>query len=188
MARGDGPQDGRPEGSNYPGTVGKGQKIREPGLPPAGRCRDRARGFVYTEGLLAQVKAIADTGFLVAFGNRKDQYHAWARSLATRVTEPLLTCDAVLAETAFHLRSSALALAFVTEGLVRPVLTVADHLDRLSELAGRYADQEPDLADLCLIRLSELYPKHPVITTDLADFRVYRRGRREAIPLIHPPL
>jgi hypothetical protein len=26
-----------------------------------------------------------------------------------------------------------------------------------------------------------------VITTDLGDFRVYRRGRREAIPLIHPP-
>jgi predicted transcriptional regulator len=32
-------------------------------------------------------------------------------------------------------------------------------------------------ADLCLIRLSELHPKHPVITTDLNDFRVYRRGR-----------
>jgi len=43
------------------------------------------------------------------------------------------------------------------------------------------------LADLCLIRLSELHPRHPVITTDLSDFRVYRRGRREAIPLIHPP-
>jgi len=43
------------------------------------------------------------------------------------------------------------------------------------------------LADLCLIRLSELHPRHPVITTDVADFRVYRRGRREAIPLIYPP-
>ncbi len=133
------------------------------------------------------MKGIADTGFLVAFGNRKDQHHAWARDLARRVTEPLLTCDAVLAETAFHLNSSALALAFVAQGLVRPVLVLSDHLARLTELASRYADREPDLADLCLIRLSELHPKHPVITTDLADFRVYRRGRREAIPLIHPP-
>jgi hypothetical protein len=41
-------------------------------------------------------------------------------------------------------------------------------------------------ADLRLIRLSELHPRYPVITTDLADFRVYRRGRRDAIPLIHP--
>jgi hypothetical protein len=58
----------------------------------------------------------------------------------------------------------------------------------LAELAARYADPKPDLADLCLIRLSELHPRYPVITTDLADFRVYRRGRRENIPLIHPPV
>ncbi len=133
------------------------------------------------------MKAIADTGFLVAFANRKDRHHAWALKLADRVTEPLLTCEAVLAEAAFHLGSSAIALAFVTDGLVRPTLVLGDHLARLAELAQRYADRQPDLADLCVIRLSELNPKHPVITTDLADFRVYRRGRREAIPLIHPP-
>jgi uncharacterized protein len=80
-----------------------------------------------------------------------------------------------------------LALAFVRDGLVRPVFAVGDHLPRLVELAARCGDRRPDLADLCLIRLSELYPKFPVITTDINDFRVYRRGRREAIPLIHPP-
>ncbi len=133
------------------------------------------------------MKAIADTGFLVAFANRRDSYHAWAVEIAQRVTEPLLTCDAVLAEAAFHLASSSLALAFVQDGLVRPAFAVADHIPRLAELATRYADRAPDLADLCLIRLSELHPRYPVITTDLNDFKVYRRGRREVIPLIHPP-
>jgi predicted nucleic acid-binding protein len=133
------------------------------------------------------VKAIADTGFLVAFGNRTDRHHEWALQIAQRVTEPLLTCDAVLAETAFHLRSVALVLEFVRDGLIVPAFTVADHIARLMELARRYADRTPDLADLCLIRLSELHPRHQLITTDLKDFRVYRRGRREAIPLIHPP-
>jgi predicted nucleic acid-binding protein len=133
------------------------------------------------------MKAIADTGFLVAFGNRRDRYHAWALELANRVTEPLLTCEPVLAETAFHLGSSALVLAFIREGLVRSALVMAEHVTRLAELATRYGDRKPDLADLCLIRLSELHPKHSVITTDLTDFRIYRRGRREAIPLIHPP-
>jgi hypothetical protein len=99
-----------------------------------------------------------------------------------------LTCEAVLAEAAFHLGSSAVVLAYVTEGLVRPALVLGDHLARLTELAERYADREPDLADLCVIRLSELNPRHPVVTTDLNDFRIYRRGRREAIPLIHPPV
>jgi len=134
------------------------------------------------------VRAIADTGFLVAFGNRNDYHHAWAAELAQQVTEPLLTCDAVLAEAAFHLGSSSLVLAFVREGLVRLEFQMAAHLARLEELAARYADRSPDLADLCLIRMSELNPTFPVITTDLNDFRVYRRGRREAIPLIHPPL
>ncbi|HET9319374.1 MAG TPA: hypothetical protein VFO27_06355 [Bryobacteraceae bacterium] len=133
------------------------------------------------------MKAIADTGFLVAFGNRNDRYHAWALAIAKRVTEPLLSCEAVLAETAFHLGSSALVLAFVREGLVRSAFIIEEHVSRLAELAARYADRKPDLADLCLIRMSETHPRHAVITTDLADFRVYRRGRREAIPLIHPP-
>lgn len=132
------------------------------------------------------MKAIADTGFLVAFGNRRDRHHKWALEIAQRVTEPLLTCDAVLAETAFHLGNVGLVLSFVQEGLVTPASQVADHVPRLTELAARYADRFPDLADLCLIRLTELHPNHPVITTDLSDFRIYRRGRRGAIPLIHP--
>lgn len=133
------------------------------------------------------MRAIADTGFLVAFGNRRDTHHRWAVELAKRVTEPLLTCEAVLAETAFHLGSVSLVLSFVSDGLVRPAFVVLEHTVRLAELAVRYADRNPDLADLCLIRMSELHPKHSVITTDLADFEVYRRGRRDVIPLIHPP-
>ena len=130
---------------------------------------------------------IADTGFLVAFANRKDRHHAWAVEVASRIDPALLTCDAVLAETAFHLENVSLVLAMVQEGLVLPQLRVSDHLSRLAELAKRYTDRKPDLADLCLIRLSELNPKLPVITTDVRDFRVYRRGRREMIPLLHPP-
>jgi len=133
------------------------------------------------------VKAIADTGFLVAFGNQRDHHHQWAVEIAERVTEPLLTCEAVLAETAFHLGSSTLTLAFVRDGLVKPAFVAGDHISRLAELAARYADRKPDLADLCLIRMSEMHPQYPVVTTDLSDFRVYRRGRRETIPLIHPP-
>ena len=133
------------------------------------------------------MRAIADTGFLVAFANRRDHAHEWVLEIAERVTEPLLTCDAVLAETAFHLGNASIVLEFVRERLVRPAFVIGDHLLRLAELAIRYADRRPDLADLCLIRLSELHPKYPVITTDLNAFRAYRRGRREVIPLIYPP-
>jgi hypothetical protein len=60
-------------------------------------------------------------------------------------------------------------------------------MEGLERLALRYADRRPDLADLCLVRLSELHPKHSVVTVDVSDFLVYRRNQREVIPLIHPP-
>jgi predicted nucleic acid-binding protein len=133
------------------------------------------------------VKGIADTGFLVAFANRNDQHHDWAVSIAEQVTEPLLTCEPVLAEAAFHLRDADIVLAMIDEGLVMLAFECRDHLPHLAALARRYADRQPDLADLCLVRMSELYPQHSVITVDREDFRVYRRNKREAIPMIVPP-
>jgi len=133
------------------------------------------------------VKGIADTGFLVAFANANDKHHAWAVQIAAGVTEPLLTCEAVLAETAFHLKNAAVTLAMLNEGLVSLAFDCRDHLDQLAWLADRYADRKPDLADLCLVRMSELFPKHSVITIDRTDFRVYRRNKRETIPILCPP-
>ncbi len=46
------------------------------------------------------MKSIADTGYIVAAGSREDTYHRWAIDLARGLTEPLLTCEAVLAESA----------------------------------------------------------------------------------------
>ena len=132
------------------------------------------------------MKGIADTGFLVAFRNRADEHHAWALDIARRVTEPLLTCESVLSEAAFQIGSSEDVLTLVEDGLVRLAFDLNSSLKQVEALAMRYADRRPDLADLCLIRMSELYPKHFVITVD-GDFRVYRRNKREAIPLLCPP-
>lgn len=132
------------------------------------------------------MKGIADTGLIVAFGNRNDRHHAWAVEVVKRISEPLLTCEAVLAEAAFHLGSSSYVLALVQDGMLRPAFDCARNLERLAELARRYEDRQPDFADLCLIRMSELCPRHLVITVDEADFRVYRRNRRDAIPLLCP--
>ncbi len=133
------------------------------------------------------MKGVADTGFIVAFGNRGDRHHAWAVEVAAGLTEPLLTCEAVLAEAAFHLGSAAYVLALVEEGMLRPAFDLSRNLAQFSELAARYADRDPDLADLCLIRMSELYPRHTILTVDESDFRVYRRNKRDVIPLLCPP-
>jgi predicted nucleic acid-binding protein len=132
------------------------------------------------------MKGIADTGFLIAFANRRDAHHDWAVSVAKRITPPLITCEAVLAEAVFHLGNASVVLSMLREGLVAVEFNSAKHLPQLEWLAKRYADRNPDLADLCLIRLSELFPRHVLVTVDRADFRIYRRNRREVIPLISP--
>jgi predicted nucleic acid-binding protein len=132
------------------------------------------------------MKGIADTGFLVAFANRNDTHHLWAVSLASQVTEPLLTCEAVLAETAFHLQDVSAVLKMIENGLVVDVFDFNANLTHLALLAEKYSSRRPDLADLCLIRLSELNPYHQVLTIDRQDFAIYRRNKREIIPLICP--
>jgi predicted nucleic acid-binding protein len=133
------------------------------------------------------MKGIVDTGFIVAFARSNDRHHPWALDLSKRITEPLLTCEAVLAEAAFHLGSSSYVLSLVEDDLLEVAFELSENMPQLRELARRYADRKPDLADLCLIRMSELCPRHSVITVDESDFRVYRRNKRETIPLICPP-
>jgi len=133
------------------------------------------------------MKAIADTGFIVAFANARDLYHDWAVQVATRLTGPALTCEAVLAEAAFHLRSVEFVLDLVRTHFLHPQFDLADHLTRLIDLARRYADRKPDLADLCVVRMSEVYPQHVIVTVDESDFRIYRRNKRDMLPLLCPP-
>jgi predicted nucleic acid-binding protein len=133
------------------------------------------------------MKGVADTGLIVAYARQNDKHHAWALDLASNITEPLLTCEAVLAEASFHLESSAYVLSLVEDGLLKLAFDCSENIMQLRELARRYSDRKPDLADLCLIRMSELYPRHSVITVDEGDFRVYRKNKRETIPLICPP-
>ncbi len=133
------------------------------------------------------MKGIADTGFLVAFANRHDDHHDWAVDVAGQLDGPLLTCEPVLAECAFHLRDAVVTLDMIREGLVAVSLDVAKELPHLRALAVRYRDRHPDLADLCVIRLSELHPTRSVLTVDEGDFRIYRRNKRDTIPLVVPP-
>ena len=173
---------------NHPRSTGAGAQKGSTKVHAARRLHSRgAGGRFHAQGFLDQVKGIADTGFLVAFARSRDMHHPWAVGVAEQISEPLLTCEAVLAETAFHLQSVSVVLEMIADGLITLAFDCNDHLPQLAALAKRYADRQPDLADLCLVRMSELYPKHSVVTVDWEDFRVYRRNKREAIPLVCPP-
>jgi uncharacterized protein len=58
-------------------------------------------------------------------------------------------------------------------------------VERLLELQQTYANVSMSLADACLVRMTELNAHSRVMTTD-SDFRIYRRNRRQVIPLLAP--
>jgi predicted nucleic acid-binding protein len=133
------------------------------------------------------MKGIADTGLIVALLNRDDSHHSWALEIARAVSEPLLTCESVLSEAGFQVGSTQWVLDLVREGFLEIAFDLSENFGEVLDLAERYRDRNPDLADLCLIRMSELYQSLPVFTVDEKDFRVYRRNGRDVIPIVCPP-
>jgi uncharacterized protein len=133
------------------------------------------------------MKGIADTGLIVALLNRDDRHHKWAVEIARESSEPLITCEAVLSEAGFQVGSVEWVLGLVRTGFLKLAFDLAGSFEQVAELALRYQDRSPDLADLCLIRMSEIHVDMPVITIDEKDFRVYRRNGREVIPIVCPP-
>ncbi len=133
--------------------------------------------------------AIADTGPLVAYLDRAERHHAWATERVRELTAPLLVCEPVLAEAMHLLRGLPKAqdalLGLLENGALRIGLRIEDHVVALRALHRKYADRPMSLADACIVRMTELFEEHHVLTLD-SDFVVYRRHGREPLALIHP--
>jgi uncharacterized protein len=132
---------------------------------------------------------LVDTGPLVAALRRAsdhDPFTPWASKLLRSLPAPLFTCDAVLAEAAHFLGSPAKLIEALKRGLLVSRFDTQSAAPRLAELLEKYADQPMDFADACLVCMSEQIKDCRIITIDRADFSVYRRFGREAVPLLLP--
>lgn len=132
---------------------------------------------------------ISDTGPLVAYLDRSDRDHAWAKEVFMGITRPLLTCEAVIAEALFLLRRGGIEpdglLDLIARGLVVPKFNLAGEIAAIQQLMKTYRNIPMSLADACLVRMSEIYGDSKVMTLG-SDFTVYRKSRRRVIPQICP--
>ncbi len=132
------------------------------------------------------MKPIADTGLIVALLAADDPAHAWAVD-AFRRHSPFYTCDAVLAEACSFFPTPAPVLTLVARGDLILDFDLAAELPRVLALAAKYADQPMDLADACVVRMSELTADSRVWTVDRTDFTAYRRNGRQSVACDFPP-
>jgi predicted nucleic acid-binding protein len=132
---------------------------------------------------------LLDAGPLAALVNPRDHWHTWVRSQFGEIVPPLLTCESALSEACFLARRThdgvAGILGLLDRGVVQLGLVLQEHFAEVSALMRRYSNVPMSLADACLVRLAELVP-HCVLFTLDRDFRIYRRHKREKMPLLIP--
>jgi predicted nucleic acid-binding protein len=132
---------------------------------------------------------LLDTGPLVAYLNTDDAHHAWACEQFARDSARLVTCEAVLTEAFYLLRrfrpQVAALRVMLADGVFDLTFSLGKERAFVVGLMERYQDVPMSLADACLVRLAELRPSMPVLTLD-GDFRIYRRNKRQQIPVIAP--
>ena len=134
---------------------------------------------------------LADTGPIVAYLNGHDRHHAWAVGEFKKLRPPLLTCEAVLSEAAYLVRSTPgggeRVMDLVSRGVLQVRFDLSQEATAVRGLLRRYGSLPMDLADACLVRMSELDADCVLLTVD-SEFRdVYRRNGRQVIPTLLPP-
>lgn len=132
---------------------------------------------------------LLDTGPLVAYLDRREEHHAWAKGKFAALTEPVLTCEAVLTEACFllaNLTHAQLAIgALLQRGVIEVVPIGAAAQPRIFALMGKYRQVPMSYADACVLWLAETHPRSRVFTLD-SDFGIYRLERARRVPLIAP--
>ena len=132
------------------------------------------------------VKNIADTGLLKAALDRDDSEHGWGASEFRRHA-PFHTCEPVLNELAFLLGNPIPGLQLVLRGDLILDFDLVSEVRRVLDLLHKYQNRHMQLADACLVRMTELEPRCMLWTVDKEDFQVYRRHGRQPVPCEFPP-
>lgn len=91
-----------------------------------------------------------------------------------------------MAEAAALTGQPAAVVEMIEVGEIILDFNLSEQTARVLQLLRKYEDREMDLADACIVRMTELTRECVVVTLDRTDFRAYRRNGRDIIPLIAP--
>jgi uncharacterized protein len=130
------------------------------------------------------MRNIIDTGPLVyRFDRTARRIAQWSHRLFRTHAPPFFTCEAVLTEAA-HMTTPELMARMVKDGDLVIDFSLQEEIESIHRLLNHYPRM--DLADACLVRMSELTPDCRVFTIDRRDFSIYRRFRTKLVPAVFP--
>jgi predicted nucleic acid-binding protein len=104
-----------------------------------------------------------------------------------KAAAPLLTCEAVIAESCYLLRGHRGAAEAILEnvktGVFQIPLQLTPAAGPIQRLFRKYRDREMDLADACLVHLAGEFETGDILTFD-SDFEIYRWGANKPFRLL----
>ncbi|MGB2590376.1 MAG: PIN domain-containing protein [Candidatus Acidiferrum sp.] len=125
---------------------------------------------------------LLDTGVIVALLDRSEKFHQACARAVNELQAPLITCEAVVAESCYLLRNLAGAPEAVIENVIAGIFQIPFQISReaysVKHILRKYRDRKIDLADACLIRLADEFETADVLTLD-KDFAIYRWGKNK---------
>jgi uncharacterized protein len=139
------------------------------------------------EGIWALSPVLIDTGALVALFDRSEQHHEACAAAIEQIDAPLVTCEAVLAETCYLLRSFRNAgdalLENIENGTFLVPYRVVGKTKAPRRLLKKYANVPMDFADACLVDMADEYQTSRILTLD-GDFHIYRWGKNRPFDFV----
>jgi predicted nucleic acid-binding protein len=136
----------------------------------------------------ASLVGLIDTGAILAILETGDFYHSECLEALLSFRIPLLTTEAVLAET-FHLtgknpRNIEKAWRFVRSGALSVRAMQDSDFPELQRLMDDYADRPMDFADATLVHLAARERLSTILTIDHDDFETYRLPGRKKFTVL----
>lgn len=130
---------------------------------------------------------LLDTGVIVALLDRSERNHARCVEAIESLVDPLVTCEAVIAEACYLLRGIHGAADAVLDNVEAGVFEIPFRLTGASRsirlLMKKYARVPMDFADACLVHLADELGTGRILTLD-SDFRTYRWRKGRAFELL----
>ncbi len=121
-------------------------------------------------------KVLADSGYLVALGIRRDPRHQAAKAFLAAYKGEIIVPGPVVTESCYFLSTAAKIrlLDWLAKGGGSAVELPPDAYAGIGAIIARYAGLEPDFVDGAIVWLADQIDCRAILTVDVRDFGIYR--------------
>ena len=129
---------------------------------------------------------LADSGFIVALGIRRDPRHDAAKAFVAGYKGQIVVPGPVVVESSYFLSTAGKIrlLDWLAKGRNKVVELPAGAYTGIGTILGRYAQLDPDFTDAAIVWLAEHISCRAILTVDTRDFGIYRMKSGKRIEVV----